>query len=164
MFWKRLDAILEQILLWSATILFIAFFFSIIIQVFTRYVLQSPTRWSEEAARYLNIWAVFLGAGIVTKRKAHLKVDLLERFVKDRWEKAGILYSIVINFLIALTLPILAYGSYSLILARWNISFVTIPLSQGLLFLSLAISSVIMFIYILAHLIADTRKLLAKES
>lgn len=37
--------------------------------------------WAEELARYLMIWAGFLGASIATRKRRHLKIDILPRFL-----------------------------------------------------------------------------------
>ena len=37
-------------------------------QVFTRYILQNPSPWSEELVAYLFAWASLLGASIITWR------------------------------------------------------------------------------------------------
>jgi TRAP-type C4-dicarboxylate transport system permease small subunit len=46
-------------------------------QVVSRYVLRSPSRWSEELATMLLIWVSLLGASVAYARKAHLGVDYL---------------------------------------------------------------------------------------
>jgi TRAP-type C4-dicarboxylate transport system permease small subunit len=48
-------------------------------QIFTRYVLADPPVWTEEIARYLFVWQIFLGAGLAFGRGAHIVVDVLAR-------------------------------------------------------------------------------------
>jgi TRAP-type transport system small permease protein len=58
-------------------------------QVFVRYVLQKPLfLWSEEVARFLLIWMVFLGIGIGVKNDAHFAMDLLQSYLGKRWGAA----------------------------------------------------------------------------
>ena len=45
-------------------------------QVLTRYVLQHPAAWPEEAARYLFVWVALLGAALGVDRGAHFSLDL----------------------------------------------------------------------------------------
>lgn len=47
------------------------------IQVFSRYVLGDPEVWTEEAARWLYVWLVFLGAAVVTRQRSHVAILLL---------------------------------------------------------------------------------------
>ncbi len=44
-------------------------------QIFARYVLNHSLFWSEELARYLFIYLVFLGAAIVLRREGHIQVS-----------------------------------------------------------------------------------------
>ena len=45
------------------------------LQVFSRYMLNHSLFWSEELARYLFIWLVFLSAAIVLRREGHIQVS-----------------------------------------------------------------------------------------
>ena len=45
------------------------------LQVFSRYMLNHSLFWSEELARYLFIYLVFLGAAIVLRRGGHIQVS-----------------------------------------------------------------------------------------
>lgn len=47
------------------------------LQVVFRYVFDAPLTWSEEVARYLFVWIVFLGAVLGLHRGMHIGVDLL---------------------------------------------------------------------------------------
>jgi TRAP-type C4-dicarboxylate transport system permease small subunit len=74
---KLIDKVLlnieEIILIVLFTILPILCF----LQVITRYILEVPVPWSEEAMRILFIWATFIGASLGVKRGAHLGVEVL---------------------------------------------------------------------------------------
>jgi TRAP-type C4-dicarboxylate transport system permease small subunit len=48
-------------------------------QVLTRYVLQHPAAWPEEAARYLFVWVALLGGALGVDRGVHFSLDLLTR-------------------------------------------------------------------------------------
>lgn len=52
----------------------------IAVQVFMRYVLQSSLDWSEELARYLFIWSVYVGCSYATQKDRHLEVTILRSF------------------------------------------------------------------------------------
>jgi TRAP-type C4-dicarboxylate transport system permease small subunit len=49
----------------------------IIIQVFLRYLFLYSLSWSEEVARYLMIWASFLGASLAIKYALHIGVEIV---------------------------------------------------------------------------------------
>ena len=48
-----------------------------IINVIGRYIFSTPVFWAEEILIYIVIWTVFLVAGSITYRGAHLNMDLL---------------------------------------------------------------------------------------
>jgi TRAP-type C4-dicarboxylate transport system permease small subunit len=46
-------------------------------QVFTRFVLNDPSPWTEELARYMLIWLGLLGAAYALSKRMHLAIDVL---------------------------------------------------------------------------------------
>ena len=56
----------------------------ILLQVVTRYILSISVPWSEEAARYLLVWLMFIGAAAAAARHQQIRVDMLLTFVSKR--------------------------------------------------------------------------------
>jgi TRAP-type C4-dicarboxylate transport system permease small subunit len=50
---------------------------NVVWQVFSRYVLKSPSAYTEELARFLLIWIGLLGSAYAVGRGMHLAIDLL---------------------------------------------------------------------------------------
>lgn len=48
-----------------------------IINVVARYVFAAPLFWAEEVLVFIVVWTVFLAAGMITYRGAHLTMDLI---------------------------------------------------------------------------------------
>lgn len=46
-------------------------------QVVWRYAFGNPLVWTEEAARYLFVWMIFLGAALAVRDGTHIRVPLL---------------------------------------------------------------------------------------
>ena len=44
-------------------------------QVVARYVFEAPLSWSEELARYLQVWLIMLGSAVCLRKGLHLTVD-----------------------------------------------------------------------------------------
>ena len=65
---KYIEEALCVILMSSMTIL-------IFIQVIMRYVFNNSLSWSEELARYLFIWLIYIGISYGCKMQKHLKID-----------------------------------------------------------------------------------------
>lgn len=63
----------------AAVLLLLACALVALVQVFCRYVLGDALPWPEEAARYLFVWFVFLGAAMVTRRGEHITIDIVQR-------------------------------------------------------------------------------------
>jgi TRAP-type C4-dicarboxylate transport system permease small subunit len=55
----------------------------VLLQIFCRYLLNSPLTWADELARYLFVWVVFLGASTAVRRRSHTRFSgLLGRLPK----------------------------------------------------------------------------------
>ena len=84
---KTFRAFLTQILNILAGISFLAMVGLTCWQVFTRYILQNPSSWSEELVSYLFAWMALLGASLVTSERGHMNIPaLVERMPqKQSW-------------------------------------------------------------------------------
>lgn len=69
---RFLDDHIEEVLL-----VFLLAGMSLIIglQVFMRYGAQSSLSWSEEVARYMFIWLIYVGISYGVKKERHIKID-----------------------------------------------------------------------------------------
>jgi len=83
---KRLVERLERIQTWITFGFISLLTVCVSVQVFVRYVLQKPLfLWSEEMARFILIWMVFLGIGVGVKNDAHFSMDVLPPLLGKRW-------------------------------------------------------------------------------
>jgi C4-dicarboxylate transporter DctQ subunit len=62
---------------WSMVVLGLAMTFTILIQIFVRFVVYRPVPWSEELARYLMIWMGMLGSVVALRKGRHIGVTFL---------------------------------------------------------------------------------------
>lgn len=67
-FARKLNGIVEAILF----VLLLAMTAIVFIQVLFRYFINAPLFWTEEAARYIMIWIVYLGASVGIRRGSHI--------------------------------------------------------------------------------------------
>jgi TRAP-type C4-dicarboxylate transport system permease small subunit len=58
--------------------------FTLFLQVFTRYVLNDPLSWTEEVARYLYVYIVFLGASAAISDRTHVGIDYFAKALPIR--------------------------------------------------------------------------------
>jgi TRAP-type C4-dicarboxylate transport system permease small subunit len=54
------------------------------LQVICRYILRNPLLWTEELARYLLIWMVFIGASCIIKKWDNIYVDFFINMLKKK--------------------------------------------------------------------------------
>jgi|SRR6056297_640542 len=73
-------------------------------QVVLRFVFNSSNAWSEELARYLFIWFIFIGASYAAQKSAHIKIDALLNIYPEKFHKIvsilGLVVWIVFNIFI----------------------------------------------------------------
>ena len=63
---------IEEILLVFSLVLMVALIFG---QVIGRYVFSSAPSWTEEMARYIHIFQVWIGASYAVKLRQHIRVE-----------------------------------------------------------------------------------------
>lgn len=70
---KKIDKALGNILIFIMSIMVL----NVLWQVFSRYVLGTPSSFTDELARYLMIWIGILGAAYVSGRNMHVAINVL---------------------------------------------------------------------------------------
>jgi len=66
---------------WFCLVFFWAMCMLVFLQFFTRYALNDSASWTEEIARYLLIFVVFIGSAMCVRLDHHIQVDLLYRWL-----------------------------------------------------------------------------------
>ena len=106
-FLDTLETIEKSFLIISAILMVIV----ITYQVILRYVFHASNAWSEELARYLFIYDVFIGSAIALRKNSHLQVDVFLNLMKP---KTKYLYTVIITILGVAFLVVLFLYSVSL--------------------------------------------------
>ncbi|MBT9385912.1 TRAP transporter small permease [Pseudooceanicola sp. CBS1P-1] len=129
-------------------------------QVISRYLLDDPSTFSEEALRYGVIWLSLLGAAYSTGRGSHMAVDLVTGFARGRALLA--LRCLVPLSLLGFGIVVLGIGGWHGVeIARGQTSAV-MRLPMSLIYASLPVSGVLMALYSalnLADMLSGTRAL-----
>jgi TRAP-type C4-dicarboxylate transport system permease small subunit len=73
----KIKSSIDFLLKWVLVTIMALMTINVLWQVFSRFVLQDPSSFTEELARYMLIWVGILGAGYVAGQKMHLAIDLL---------------------------------------------------------------------------------------
>jgi len=149
---KVLETIFDVIEQGLGVFFVLLMFISVLLQIFYRYVLQSPLTWTEEAARYSFIWIVLLGAAFAVRKKEHVAMEILF----DRFPKSVQRYvMVIINGIILLSLIYLLPVGWSFFSFMKNISAPTLNISWGFLFFAAPLSIALMTIHTFIRLIKD---------
>jgi TRAP-type C4-dicarboxylate transport system permease small subunit len=117
----------------------------VVLQVFCRYVLNSPLTWAEEAARLAMIWLAFLGASVALWRHRHIRIEGL---VESLPPALGLLIQRGIDSAVLLLLGVLAVQSWNLVLAtrRQFTAALQLPVSYAY-YASICVGMVLMTVY-----------------
>ena len=141
---RSLDAIAQTADL-LATLAFIGFFVAVCAQVGYRYLGISIV-FSEELARLLNLYAVFLGVVTASRLEAHIRIDVIDHFIGPRrWLDATL--RIAYQLAAIAFLAVVAIGASMLVEANKDIPLATMAwLHNGHIYLAAAIGSSAMLI------------------
>jgi len=118
-----------------AALCFAGFLLMILAQVGYRHLGLSMV-FSEDLARLLNIYAVFLGLVMVVHHDGDVRIDLIDRILTTRPRIAGALR--VFNAFVAIVLlSAIAYGSFRLMVSNWGWTLPAVRfLHQGHIYLA----------------------------
>src|SRR6266480_506206 len=97
---------------WLAFALFWALALIVFLQFFTRYVLNDSLSWTEEIARYGLMSLAFIGGAVVTRKKAHIAVELVSNLMGPGPMRAALLA--LVDFITLGFLALLAYFSVTI--------------------------------------------------
>ncbi|KUO51508.1 MAG: hypothetical protein APF76_17750 [Desulfitibacter sp. BRH_c19] len=86
---------------YSVTILYATMVIVIFLQVFFRFVIKASLPWSEELARYIMAYAVFIGAAIAAKEGAHIGINVIVGALPKPFDKYMRGIAMFISFIFA---------------------------------------------------------------
>jgi TRAP-type C4-dicarboxylate transport system permease small subunit len=142
----------DDILFWVLVILMALMVLNVLWQVASRYLLQSPSSFTDELSRYLLIWVGLLGASYVTGKKMHLAIDILPSRLEGKKERN---LNIFINILVGL------FAFFAMVWGGINLVYITLKLEQtsaalsiplGYVYTVIPLSGLIIIYYSIANL------------
>lgn len=140
---KRLDRVLGSILVVLMAVMLLA----VLWQVFSRYVMKSPSSVTEELARYLLIWIGILGAAYAAGQQQHLAINILETKLGSLGRKK---LRIIINILIIFfCVTVLIIGGGNLVMVNLELGQYSAALGVPLylVYTVVPISGILIIIY-----------------
>lgn len=123
-------------------------------QVFSRYVLEDPSSFTDELSRYMMIWLGMAGTALVSGKNGHLAIDILP-------EKAQGKKKLVVNLVIHSL--VIFFGLMVMVIGGGNLVYITdmlgqksatlqIPLSW--IYIIIPVSGALVVFYHIHHLIS----------
>ena len=146
---KAIDSILEKALIFIMGVMVV----NVLWQVTSRYLLGSPSSWTEELARFLLIWVGLLGAAYATGQKLHLAIDLLPNRLTGKKRRR-------LEF--GIHIAILIFGLLAMVIGGTRLVFLTLTLEQissamslpmGIVYLAIPLSGILIVYYSIENLI-----------
>jgi TRAP-type C4-dicarboxylate transport system permease small subunit len=125
---------------------------TLFLQVFTRYVLNDPLSWTEEVARYLYVYIVFLGASAAISDRTHVGIDYFAKALPVRAQWA---VSVAVNLLILAALALLTYWGWRAAMRQWNLPLVVLDIPYTWVYVVIPITAVLMSLRTVALMRAD---------
>ncbi|MBX2963511.1 MAG: TRAP transporter small permease [Cyclobacteriaceae bacterium] len=144
-FRARLDKLLE----WSLVTLMSILVLDVLWQVISRYVLTSPSSFTDELAGFLLVWVGLLGSAYVTGKNEHLAIDVL---IQRSGESRKRILRLFIYLVIALfALSVMIVGGAWLVYTRFylNVNSAALRIPLGYVYLILPFSGCIVLYYTL---------------
>ena len=121
--------------------------------VFSRYVLNAQSRWTEEIAINLLIWVSLLGACLTYEEKGHLGVDyFVQKLHPDAQKIAAVFIELVVLF----------FAGFGLLFGGWLLVSETLAAGQltpalewqkGYIYLAAPISGLFFILFSIEHLL-----------
>lgn len=132
--------------------------------VFTRFVLNEQSRWTEEVAIYLLIWVSLLGAAVTYAENGHLGVDYLVEKWDAQTRRIG---------QVAVHLVVLLFAAYGLVFGGYRLVIETLQSGQispaigvpmALVYAAVPISGILFLLFALRALYTLLRRPSAIEA
>lgn len=146
---KTIDTFLEKALI----LIFSLMLFSVIWQVFSRFLLKSPSTITDEISSFSLIWLGLLGAAYATGKRLHLSIDLIPSHIVAKRQK---LYESIVQG------SVLIFGFFVMVLGGARLCWLTFVFQQksatleiplGFIYLVIPISGLLICYYSLVILL-----------
>ena len=102
-------------------------------QVFTRYVLNNPSTWSEELVGYLFAWASLFGASLITGERGHMNIPVVVELMPAKAQ----MFSAII----------LIYGGYKITLLAMGQMTSSLGVAVGVFYVTMPVCGIINILY-----------------
>lgn len=150
---RSIKKILDRSLELLVTVVVAVLVADVLWQVFTRFILKSPSTWTEELATFMLIWVSLLGAAVALSRGAHLGID----YFVGKLSKRKKLYTEVFVFLCiaAFSFCVMILGGVDLVTSTLQLNQMSpaLGVKVGYVYMAVPISGFFLVLYSVIALI-----------
>ncbi|GJQ62607.1 MAG: C4-dicarboxylate ABC transporter permease [Melioribacteraceae bacterium] len=149
----------DNVIKWCLIVIMAAMTINVLWQVFTRFILQNPSSYTEELARYMLIWLGILGASYVAGQKMHLAIDLLS--LKLKGKSKSYLEIFIQSLIFFFSLFVMVIGGFNLVQITLSLNQISAALQVplGYVYAIVPVSGLIMMFYSSIFIIDEMKKL-----
>ena len=144
-----------------ATMIFFLLIMSVAIQVFSRYVLNTPLPKLFELSIYSFIWCIYLGAALAKRYNQHIRFDIIYRKFPA---KIRLLIDTLFDSLVCVTLLLLFIPSIKYTIWNYSIKASALRIPWTYLILCFPIFVFLILIHNFIDIVSNVRELLGKEA
>ena len=134
----------------------------IVVQVFFRYVLQNSLSWSEELARYMFIWLIYIGISYGVKERKHICVDAVYAFMPKKVKPYYGLIGDILFLIFAVLVIFYGINVMNQVLANGQVSPAA-HVPMGLVYAASWVGMILTSIRLIQNLITDIGKIVRHE-
>jgi TRAP-type transport system small permease protein len=129
--------------------------------VFFRYFLHIGLGWTEEAARYLQIWMTFIGATIAVKRWSHFQLMIINERIPRSWRRATRIFALCVVMALA---AVMIVNGAEITEVSWTQTSPIMSWNFGYLYLVVPVSGVLIMAFAVRHLVDAARGEIAEAA
>lgn len=144
-----IDRLLKKVEGWFVVVLTCFMLVLGFLQVFSRYVMQSPIPWSEALLTYMFVWFSFIGTSLAVAEGAHFCVEIVIARCKPSIRRS---VEVVVHFLIVTVALLMIYKGMVLVIANRSQLMTILPFTMSWPYLALPVSGVCILIHTLFSL------------
>jgi len=125
----------------------------VLMQVFTRYVMNDPASFTEELVRYMLIWTGFIGSASAFGSRQHMALMILPESLPPA--KKGLLMALVDFIVLAIAVVVLLWGGISNAASSMNALSPLLGIPRGLVYAVTPVSALFLIVIQLINIYDD---------
>lgn len=148
-FWKTLNFIVNMVL----GIGVLGIVVMCMSEIIARNIFSTSISWSGEAARYLFVYVVFIGAAALARDREYICMDLLKTKVPD---SISYYYNLIMDIILILFAVVLIYSGYELAIENSMQVSAAMGLPKNWVYMVMPVSGALIIIYSVRNVVDDT--------